>query len=82
MYITVVILHRYRLTGGSLNPARSFGPCIVSGDDRLWKDHYVYWIGPLCGGALAGLLYRFILASKPLLPLTTKESLQRSNNYS
>jgi len=37
-------------TGGSLNPARAFGPALVSAH---WTDQGVYWIGPLAGGALA-----------------------------
>ncbi|UJR32120.1 hypothetical protein I4U23_019588 [Adineta vaga] len=46
-------------TGASMNPARSLGPAIIANE---WKNHCIYWIGPLLGGAIAGLMYRFIWA--------------------
>jgi aquaporin TIP len=42
------------LTGGSMNPARAFGPALASHD---WLNHGVYWVGPLAGGVLAGWIY-------------------------
>lgn len=49
------------LTGASMNPARSFGPALVSG---AWMNHWIYWIGPLLGALLAALVYRFIFEEK------------------
>jgi MIP family channel proteins len=47
------------LTGAAMNPARTFGPALASGH---WNNHMVYWIGPLLGGAVAGLIYgRFLI---------------------
>ncbi|XP_073518956.1 aquaporin-5-like [Phyllobates terribilis] len=45
-------------TGCSMNPARSLGPAAITG---IFKDQWVFWIGPLIGGILASLLYNFVL---------------------
>src|SRR3982751_198700 len=47
-------------TGGSLNPARSFGPCVVLGTFNTY--HWIYWIGPILGALLASGFYMFIKA--------------------
>ncbi|CAO2657224.1 Nn.00g033500.m01.CDS01 [Neocucurbitaria sp. VM-36] len=45
-------------TGGSLNPARSFGPSVVL--HSFHSYHWIYWIGPLLGAFLAVIFYRLI----------------------
>jgi len=45
-------------TGGSLNPARSFGPDVVNGTFDGY--HWIYWLGPAMGSIIAVLFYRLI----------------------
>lgn len=42
-------------TGGSLNPARSFGPDVVTGSFPHY--HWIYWLGPALGALLSTGLY-------------------------
>jgi glycerol uptake facilitator-like aquaporin len=53
------------LTGAGFNPARSFGPAIVSGE---WggADHFllVYVAGPVIGALVAAVLY-FVIIETP-----------------
>lgn len=42
------------LTGASMNPARSFGPAVVSG---IFEAQVIYWTAPIFGSVVAALLY-------------------------
>ena len=61
--LTVLVDHLIAvpITGASMNPARSFGPALVAGQ---WSQHWIYWVGPLIGGAGAGLLYQFAFINR------------------
>ena len=61
--VTLDILFGGPLTGAAMNPARVFGPAVAA---NFWKSHYIYWVGPLLGGALAGLVYRVFIERKPV----------------
>lgn len=45
------------VSGGAFNPARAFGPALLSGSG--WGNHWIYWIGDLMGAALAGSVQHF-----------------------
>ncbi len=52
--VALDILFGGPISGAAMNPARTFGPALASGH---WNNHLVYWIGPMLGGAIAGLVY-------------------------
>jgi len=59
--ITLGILAIGPFTGAAMNPARALGPALAS---HHWTNQGVYWIGPLAGGFLAGLLYDSLYLKK------------------
>ncbi len=44
-------------TGTSLNPARTFGPDLVTGD---WNNFWIFLVGPFVGGAAGALIYNVV----------------------
>jgi aquaporin Z len=54
------------LTGGSMNPARSFGPAVASG---VFEAQSIYWLAPLTGGILAALLYEYLFLRRETEPV-------------
>jgi aquaporin TIP len=54
-------------TGAAMNPARWFGPALAGG---LWDNWYVWVVGPIAGGIIAGVLYWavFLRDEEPATP--------------
>lgn len=56
--LTLIHLISIPVTNTSVNPARSTGPALIVGGwaiAQLW----MFWVAPLIGAAVAGVLYRF-----------------------
>ncbi|GMR40065.1 hypothetical protein PMAYCL1PPCAC_10260, partial [Pristionchus mayeri] len=61
--LTIDIIATGRITGASMNPARSLGPNLVGWAfmDTIppgwWEYHYIYWAGPIIGASIASAVY-------------------------
>lgn len=56
------------VTGASMNPARSFGPALVSGQ---WAGLWIYFAGPIAGAALGAFAYQLV-RGQPVEPLASR----------
>ena len=54
LIVVVGTLLGHALTGAAMNPARALGPALAA---DVWGDHWIYWIGPLAGAAMAAFVY-------------------------
>jgi aquaporin TIP len=62
--ITLDVLLAGPLTGAMMNPARAFGPELLS---NTWDDFWIWYVGPLAGGVLGALAYEWLYL-RPLRP--------------
>jgi glycerol uptake facilitator protein len=67
------------ISGGSVNPARTFGPYLATeffGGATPWSELWIYCVGPLVGGALAALAYDLIAQPERAATAAATEQLQ------
>ena len=57
--LTLIHLISIPVTNTSVNPARSTGPALMVGDWAL-SQLWLFWVGPLVGAVIAGVVYRFM----------------------
>lgn len=71
--LTLIHLVSIPVTNTSVNPARSTGPALFVGGwalEQLW----LFWLAPLAGAALAGVVYRWVGGLNPLpVPVTGED---------
>ena len=63
--LTLIHLISIPVTNTSVNPARSTGPALFAGGWAL-KQLWLFWIAPIAGGAVAGVVYRWVSNDNPL----------------
>jgi aquaporin Z len=61
--LTLIHLISIPVTNTSVNPARSTGVAVFAGDWAL-SQLWLFWVAPIIGAALGGLIYRYISGSK------------------
>lgn len=63
--LSLVLVHIFGIyfTGTSVNPARSFGPAVLTGGEAL-STVWVFIVAPLVGGVLAALVYKYLTTEK------------------
>ncbi|CAI0442761.1 unnamed protein product [Linum tenue] len=59
--VFMVHLATIPITGTGINPARSFGAAVIFNQEKPWDDHWIFWVGPFIGAALAAFFHQFIL---------------------
>ncbi|CAM0952729.1 unnamed protein product [Alopecurus aequalis] len=59
--VFVVHLATIPITGTGINPARSLGAAVMYNQHKAWKDHWIFWVGPLIGATAAALYHRCVL---------------------
>jgi len=70
--LTLVHLVSIPITNTSVNPARSTGPALFVGGWAL-AQLWLFWLAPLAGGLLAGLLHRTVLENDAAEPAIVGE---------
>ncbi|KAJ6699152.1 AQUAPORIN OR AQUAGLYCEROPORIN RELATED [Salix purpurea] len=59
--VFMVHLATIPITGTGINPARSFGAAVMYNKEKAWDDHWIFWVGPFIGAAIAALYHQYVL---------------------
>ncbi len=79
--LTLIHLIGIPVTNVSVNPARSTGPAVFVGDwaiAQLW----LFWVAPILGAVLAGVVYKVLFAERRAPPLGIEDVLRRTRTPS
>lgn len=74
--ITMDIFAGGPVSGAAMNPARWFGPAVIQGD---FTNFWIWIVGPVLGGVVAGVLYNNVLFASPVETSVTE--IEREAEY-
>ena len=57
MTVALAAMFAGPISGASMNPARSFGPALLSSE---WASHWLYWVGPMAGASIGATVYHWL----------------------
>ncbi|KAJ4972216.1 hypothetical protein NE237_005315 [Protea cynaroides] len=76
--VFVVHLASIPIDGTGINPARSFGAAVIYNNDKAWDDHWIFWVGPFIGAAIAAFYHQYILRAGAIKALGSFRSNPRN----
>ncbi|GKA44424.1 aquaporin PIP1-3-like protein [Tanacetum coccineum] len=65
MHCFVTLILGVPITGTGINPARSLGAAIIYNKDHAWDEHWIFWVGPFIGAALAAVYHQIVIRAIP-----------------
>lgn len=63
--VFLVHLATIPITGTGINPARSLGAALIYNKSHAWDDHWIFWVGPFTGAALAAVYHQMVIRAMP-----------------
>uniref|UniRef100_A0A1J3G3I9 Putative aquaporin PIP2-5 n=1 Tax=Noccaea caerulescens TaxID=107243 RepID=A0A1J3G3I9_NOCCA len=75
--VFIVHLATIPITGTGINPARSLGAAIIYNKDQAWDHHWIFWVGPFAGAAIAAFYHQFVLRAGAVKALGSFRSQSR-----
>lgn len=63
--VFLVHLATIPITGTGINPARSLGAALIYNKSHAWDDHWIFWVGPFIGAALAAVYHQMVIRAMP-----------------
>ncbi|KAL5715579.1 Aquaporin PIP1-1 [Ranunculus cassubicifolius] len=79
--VFLVHLATIPITGTGINPARSLGAAIIYNKDHAWDDHWIFWVGPFIGAALAAMYHVIVIRAIPFKARSEMKPLNQSNVF-